>query len=398
VPVLVPRRSVELSDLKGRTFISVPVTLDPLTASLEVRLRRPTTLIPLSWDVTGRVEVSLVVVADGVEHRCVGSTSGGIRIGIGGKEIADYVLRYTTTWGFFGARAGAAKRLGEGKASYQARLEMRLVSGTVATEIAVTNEVFPAPDMPFRSSVAFDAATDGIEISGDGVFSLTHTAGGGAGSNRAVFAGNNGFGQGAGRPTTSIQYGGTGMSEKWDASESAVANLYNAGYTLALGDTLTGAQTVTATTETPVDYQFLHVISMTGVDQTTPVGTPAFDTAADTTSPASRTVGSVGADDLVVDSLIWWGSVAPTVGADQTVRNTHDDSGVNFFRGSTQPGLAGGVMSWSATGIIGAMLGAIAFKPAAAGGAAVTPNVGAAVLVGAAPSRVIGTILTPATP
>ena len=37
-------------------------------------------------------------------------------------------------------------------------------------------------------------------------------------------------------------------------------------------------------------------------------------------------------------------------------------------------------------------------KLSAAGGASITPNVGAAVLAGIAPSRVVGTILTPATP
>jgi len=40
--VLVSRLPLDLSPLKEQAFVSVPVTLDPLTASLEVRLRRPT--------------------------------------------------------------------------------------------------------------------------------------------------------------------------------------------------------------------------------------------------------------------------------------------------------------------------------------------------------------------
>jgi len=365
VPVLIPRRGVELSPLKDRAFVSVPVALDPRTASLEVRLRRPTTPSPLAWDATGRVEVSLVLVADGVEHRCVGSAGGGIRFGIDGREIAEYVLRYTPTWGFFGARGGRTTRLGEGKASYQARLEIRLLRGTVATEVAVTNEILAAPDVPFRNSVAFDAATDAQEVSGDGVLSLSHTS---AGADRAVFAGV-GAGSNPGRTTTSVTYAGTTMTEMWDLLTNGPF-VTNSGHRLA--GQATGAQTVTSTLSGTAGEHALGVISMTGVDATTPVGTPVTTSVNDLQSSISVTVGTVGADDLLVDNIV--GTYATmTVGADQTLRNTETVNAAVDLRESTQPGTAGGVMSYAISGErfgLGASLGAVAFKPAAGGAAA----------------------------
>jgi len=68
------------------------------------------------------------------------------------------------------------------------------------------------------------------------------------------------------------------------------------------------------------------------------------------TGVSSLTVPNVSAIDMVVDS--WMQTTnTPTVGADQTERYS-DDSGWGGFhyRGSTQPGSAGGVMSWSQTG------------------------------------------------
>src|SRR3990167_8358681 len=369
-----------------RRWVSPDVAIDPLTATIRVRLRRPTTLAPLAWDATGTVRVSILVTLDGVQHRSSAGFVGGIRT-FQGQDRAFSSLTYTPTWGYFGVRSGFPKRLGETqKTSFTAHVELEWVAGSVTTELDVVTTERPAPAVPFHSSVTVDNRTDtAVEESGDGVVSLTHTAGGGAGSNRAVFAGSLNLGPSAGINSTGTTYGGTSMTEMWDDTE-AVNNLGHAGYQWALGDTLTGAQTVTNTlAASNPTHHYLQVISFIGVHQTTPVGTAQHTTAADTTSPVSLTVSDAGADDVIVDSLVMYGLVGPTIGADQTLENTAVDSGGTvFFRGSSQPGTADDVMSWTSTNFIGAFLGAVAFK-AAAGGAAsvVTPRLLALLGVGA---------------
>ena len=61
-----------------------------------------------------------------------------------------------------------------------------------------------------------------------------------------------------------------------------------------------------------------------------------------------------------------------TVGADQTNRTLQDLTAGYRQQASTQPGSAGGVMSWTTGASDFWLLGAIAFKPTAA--AAVTPS------------------------
>jgi len=165
------------------------------------------------------------------------------------------------------------------------------------------------------------------------------------------------------------------MTEVWDQTTDVNSNLFNAGYHWPGGSTVpSGSQTVTATIGAgTTSIQFIQVITMTGVHQTTPVGTAATE-ASFHTSPWSVTVGSVGADDLVVDNGCFFGTGTPAVGANQTnpANNQQVDAGGTVFsRASYQDGVDGGVMSWSQTGSIDGFLGAIAFKPAAAGAAAV---------------------------
>ena len=105
---------------------------------------------------------------------------------------------------------------------------------------------------------------------------------------------------------------------------------------------------------------------MTGVDQTTPVGTTTATSG--TTANPSVTVSDVGADDLVVENFVANANEGPTIGADQDLRYDELDGDtftlfIDAF-GSTQLGSDGGVMSWT----MGAEtwgLGAVAFKPAA---------------------------------
>jgi len=220
---------------------------------------------------------------------------------------------------------------------------------------------------PARAQVVLDDASSTEEEGMDATVTLNHTAGGA--SNRAVFASCGGFGTGSGPTTTSITYGGTPMTEMWDVTTAAVSNAFLSGYYLAIGATLTGAQAVVCTVnQANPEIVWLTVISFTGVDQATPVGT-SQTFGASQVSPWSVTVGSVGATDFVVDTLIAYGTGTPAVGANQTQQETQVHSGGTLFMAaSTQAGADGGVMSWTETGSIDGILGAVNFKAAAAGG------------------------------
>ena len=105
--------------------------------------------------------------------------------------------------------------------------------------------------------------------------------------------------------------------------------------------------------------------SMTGVHQTTPVGTAVSQVSTSATS-LSATVGSVGSDDLLVDALAADSNVTVTPGeASQTSRVTGSLAGKNTLGMSTRPGSAGAAMSWSWTGARPSCLLAVAFKPSA---------------------------------
>ena len=180
------------------------------------------------------------------------------------------------------------------------------------------------------------------------VRSVNLAAFGGSGSSHTGFAG-------------STTYGGVSMTELWDQVNSNDAAYFHAGY--ALAGISSGASTVTNTISSTPGRQAFGVITMTGVDQTTPAGTAVVTDVA--INDISVTVASVGADDLVCDNL--WSRGGVTIGADQTLRNTDEPLvGILRFRQSTQPGTAGGVMSWSSGSGETSALGAVAFKPAAA--------------------------------
>jgi hypothetical protein len=219
------------------------------------------------------------------------------------------------------------------------------------------------PGSAAAGPVTFDASSSAEEIAGDGVISVSHTA---TGSDLAAFAGNMIWA--SSQTTDSITYDGAGMTEQWDLDQTN-SSIGNAGYTKA--GIPSGLKTVTATSPPGViDYQAIGVMTMTGVNQTTPVGTAATDVqgsgSPDVTDP-SVTVGSVGANDLVVDfAIIQQNLGSITAGANQTdVVNIRQDYGDKYQRASYQAGTGGGVMSWSVSGESYCYWaqGAIAFKP-----------------------------------
>lgn len=363
------RLRVRPGTVAQRTFATTKVPVDLQLATVTLTIRRPTTALLALWDSATTLGITLTLTVDGVAHRATGRATGGIRLSFG-SEVPFYVLAWAPTYGFFGARSGFPKRLGETRnVSYEASIAIEHLAGNpVDTDVSVEVTVAPAPPIPFRSTVAFDAATDAQEISGDGVLSLTHTA---TGSDLAAFAATGNHVSG-GRTSTSFTYAGTGMVEMWDVTSG---NFNNAGYRLA--GIASGAQTATSTLSGAPAQHAIGVLSMTGVDQTTPVGTSVTDTQVQPGPlEATVTVGSVGVDDLVVEcAFIDTTGGDPTIGADQTQRWTENMVTELKFRGSTQPGTAGGVMSWTWGGNnLGSILGGVAFKPAAGAGGATHPS------------------------
>lgn len=399
---LIARRSLTLTNAV-RQLVSPLISIDSLTATIVVRLRRPTTINPLAWGVADRIQVTLKCFVGAVEYQCVGRATGGVLVTPLGIEQQEYALLFnlprlfgdeareyirTSTPDGLGFYDGVPlTRIGQTAGSIQAQLVIDRLSGRIETELLVAETVAkPAPLIRHKNSVAFDAATDAAEVGGDGVLSLSHTA---SGSNRAAWVYvAHGAGGGNGGSYTAT-YGGSAMAELF---ESAHGSFYRqAGYSFVAPST--SATTVTATCASfpgGGSAQGLGVISMTGVDQTTPTGTVPTVTDGNSTTP-SITVASVGADDMVVDGLFADNDTSASQGAGQTTRFTENPDANVSFRGSTQGGGSGGVMSWTKSTTEFWFMGAVAFKPAAGSGAySLTATASAYALTGIAAATRVG--------
>ena len=313
-----------------------------------------------------------------IEHKVIGTVSGGIRVDPDTQqEITQYVLTYKPTV-YFGQKGkdyvaqatpepdGSYKnvpltRIGEEANVTQCYLQLDWIAGVIETEILTADTLAQLPPrVNHKNSVAFDAATDAQEDTGDGVLTFSHTC---SGTNRAVFIAGAARSSGTGATAFTVTYGGNAATQLWNnTGGSFTADRLQGAYVKESGAP-TGAQTVscTQTGGTSIGWNAAGAISMTGVDQTTPVGTAVITTAG--TNALTVTVASVGVDDLVVDD-VYTSDAGPTVGANQTERIA-ETNGSRWLHGSTQPGTAGGVMSWTAAGSFAQGVGAVAFKPAA---------------------------------
>lgn len=355
--IIVARQRLQLG--RNGSTSTARFSLDPTTQSIALRIKRQTTGSLITFGDASRITTRIAVRVDAQDFVALGQCTGGVRAGRT-AELDEYVIRYALPWGFFGDRSGGARRLGEGRATFDVLLEMLLQGDPIDTQWAVDSFESAAPLTLFHSSAAFDLATDASEVAGDGIVSLTHTA---SGTNRAAFACNANSG-GTPRSSSSVTYAAATMTELWDTIQSSMgsAGCYLAG-------PATGAQTVTGTLSGTPDDHRLAVITMTGVNQTTPVGTPQTSAGSGAAS-ATVTVTSVGADDLVVDSIDIAHSVDPAqaVGADQIERTTELAGTFARLSTSTQLGSLGGVMSYTFVGsTFGFVLGAVAFKAAPSG-------------------------------
>ena len=345
-------------DSGNKRIQTAPINIDPMTATVAVALRRPTVADAMRWGSQATISAALVIEIDGAQYRVDGSATGGLRIGVGGREMGIYGLTYSLPVRLLG---NGPQRLGEQvKQSLKAWVELELVRGSICeTELMVARAVEKAvPAWVFHNSVQFDAATSAQEAAGDGVLSLRHTA---TGTDRAVFAGCGNSQGGTGKSSTGITYGGNALTEDWDA---AAATFYStAGYHGVEASVPTGVQTVTNTLDASPDEHALGVITMTGVHQTVPIGAVPTPTSG-SSATATITVADTVTDGLVCDNVYAANDIA--AGANQTER--YDELSIGAFAymaGSTQLGSDGGVMSWTLTSAQW-LMGAVEFKPSAA--------------------------------
>ena len=105
-----------------------------------------------------------------------------------------------------------------------------------------------------------------------------------------------------------------------------------------------------------------HVLTLTGVDQTTTFGTAV--TGNSTNSVPSVTV-TTASGELVVDIVGWNVSAGTAAGANQTQRDIARTVGSTTSSISTQAGVDGGVMSWVQNGTAGWVQIAVPVKAAA---------------------------------
>lgn len=358
--VLVEPRGLRLET--GKVLLSPRITVDRLTSALQIRIARPTTGGKVVMDPGSKLAVKLFMFVDGVMYKLGGFCSGGIREDQDG-EIPEYVLEWAPPV-LMGEKAREfmrtatrdaegyyndvpLSRLGETGTVIEAQVSVELRRGpAVQTQITLcATEEAEAPRVRTKNSAAFDAQSSAREVTGDGVLSVTHTNVGSTDLAALAFSGNSNF-PGVPPDISSLTYGGVSMAtSEWNETFFGDFSRSN-GRSLAAP--ATGAQTVVCTLAASPTAQIIGVITATGVNQSDVCGTVA--TAGGNSDPVSVMVGSVGADDLVVDLAIADETTELTAGADQTRRWTQLMSAGSRMQCSTQAGSAGGLMTW--TGIV----------------------------------------------
>jgi hypothetical protein len=207
----------------------------------------------------------------------------------------------------------------------------------------------------FSSTIEVDATSSG-RFSGDA--SLSHTTG--TGENRLMLVGIS-VSEAATPPSINANYAGQSLtlagSAFLDDSGSGV-------YIYYLKDPPSGAHTVYIDYSSSPDWgSVVGVMTFSGVDQTTPLG--SFAGAIGDSKYPSVNVPS-DTDELVFDTFMEdWGPRSAWVGDNQSQRWMNNDSGGDWAGGgSTEPGAASVTMSWSLNYHSPFAIGAVSIKPA----------------------------------
>ena len=230
----------------------------------------------------------------------------------------------------------------------------------VSTYVNVTQSV--------SGNVSIDAVSDGTT---EGLsVTIPHTT---SGTNRLMLVGVS-MAPKSGYTVSSITYNGDNLSVVGTRQESDKARIEI--WSLIAPDI--GAHDVVVTLSSS-DHEgaAVGVMTFTGVDQSTPLGT--FTSAIDDSDSPSVNVTSA-AGELVFDTLALEEDGAQNIapGSGQTERWDLDSNKTNGG-GSTEPGAANVTMSWSITDSRKWALGAVPIKPAVSGGMPANPNISATI-------------------
>jgi hypothetical protein len=199
----------------------------------------------------------------------------------------------------------------------------------------------------------------------------------GSGSDRILMVG---VLSGAGSPVdpSAVKWGGSG-----GASLTQVGSTVNVGSFVKVSlwrlvNPASGSNTVHVTWGSAQDERALVAAAYTGVDQTTPLGTPATATGTNTTPTVNV---SSAAGELVVDSVGFLdqggNNRTLAVGASQTSRAEVEGANLGFegLGISDEAGTATVTMSWTTSGNVDnwGIIG-VALKPSVGGGGATIYN------------------------
>jgi hypothetical protein len=201
-------------------------------------------------------------------------------------------------------------------------------------------------------AVAYDAATGGQTAGGVSSLTFSHTT---SGSNRALFVGV--AGEWFGTTLTGITYSAISMTSLWNAFWDTF--YAHAGFRLA--GPASGANNVVVSFGAAADVIRVTAVSLTGVDQTTPCGTPVTTTATAT----SITVDAAAAtDDIVVSHLAVMSNIGNNWSpASGTTRATSGSVGSAQSISATYAGASTVTTTWNSDfGANRVALGSVAFK------------------------------------
>ena len=189
-------------------------------------------------------------------------------------------------------------------------------------------------------AVTFDAASsNGSDTVGQTSISTTHTA---SGTNRYVIVGLSFRRETSDVSGISVSYDGVPMSQIGSIVGPGTNVSACAMFGLANPNTTAGA-TVSASWTNGQSWTEIGVVSFTGV--LGGIGTPVTQVSANSSSPSVTVSSATG--DMVIDTLATSGGTTATVGVGQTQRWNRSSATSFIGSGSTEPGGASVVMTWS---------------------------------------------------
>lgn len=298
-------------------------------------------------------------------------------------------------------------------ANARLRIAKRIAEGLAAPNVTTEFGFSPYPKRQLlkdvHHSVAFDAVTPVSGLSGASGFTTSATA---TGANRLALVGY-GFVVGAGSTVATITYGGVSMSR---VGADATRSDFNGGTFTGFAGIwqlvapATGSQTVILTASGGGTlFGAAGICTYTGVDQTTPLGTPVSANGSSTTASAVVT-GTLSGNAVFASLLYDIGAGIPSPNNNSRYLNDNAGTGGIGFTGGGQDAAGGGSItsSWTKatskpwavqavellapnTGSVGAAAGTGTASGVGVAGSGSTANgVGTATGVGAAAKASVG--------